>query len=41
VEKLAFYDETQHEFKVEPATFNVLVGSSSDDIRLRGQIVVK
>jgi len=38
---LAFYDEkTKHDFVVEPGVFDVLVGSSSADIRAKGQIEV-
>jgi beta-glucosidase len=39
-EKLAFYDEKTHKFVVEPGTFEVLVGSSSADIRLQGKFDV-
>jgi beta-glucosidase len=39
-EKLAFYDEKTHQFVVEPGTFDVLVGSSSADIRLQGKFDV-
>ncbi len=39
-EKLAFYDEGTHQFLVEPGTFEVLIGSSSDDIRLKDKISV-
>lgn len=39
-EKLAFYDEKTHGFVVEPGAFDVLVGSSSDDIRLTGRFDV-
>ncbi len=39
-EKLAFYDEKTHGFVVEPGAFDVLVGSSSDDIRLTGRFHV-
>ena len=38
--QLAFYDVRVHDFVVEPGTFDVLVGSSSDDIRLRGSLKV-
>jgi beta-glucosidase len=31
--RLSIYDETQHKFVVEPGTFDVMVGSSSKDIR--------
>ncbi len=40
-EKLAFYDVTTHGFVVEPGAFNVLVGSSSEDIRAKGQLEVQ
>jgi beta-glucosidase len=39
-EKLAFWDEATHSFVTEPGTFEVLVGGSSDDIKLRGRIEV-
>ena len=39
-EKLAFFDEKTHAFVVEPGGFDVLVGASSEDIRLSGRIVV-
>ncbi len=38
--QLAFYDETSHRFIVEPGEFEILVGSSSADIRLTGQLSV-
>jgi beta-glucosidase len=41
VSHLAFYDPKVHDFRVEPGAFDVLVGSSSDDIRLRGETTVK
>jgi len=34
-EKLAFYDVTKHAFTTEAGKFEVLVGASSDDIRLK------
>jgi beta-glucosidase len=34
-EKLGYYDEKTHQFVVEPGTFEVMVGSSSADIRLQ------
>jgi beta-glucosidase len=39
-EKLSFYDEKSHQFIVEPGTFEVMVGSSSEDIRLKGDFSV-
>jgi len=39
-EKLAFWDETTHGFIVEPGKFDLMVGASSSDIRLRDQIEV-
>jgi beta-glucosidase len=38
--KLAFWDEKTHGFLVEPGAFDVMVGASSSDIRLTGQIEV-
>lgn len=40
IHQLAYYSVTKHDFTVEPGTFDILVGSSSDDIRLRGTLVV-
>jgi beta-glucosidase len=40
VQQLAFYDVKAHDFAVEPGKFDVLVGSSSEDIRLRGTLEV-
>lgn len=40
VEKLAFWDEKTHAFVVNPGAFELLVGSSSADIRLKSQCVV-
>jgi beta-glucosidase len=34
--KLAFWDERTHAFVVEPGAFEILVGASSADIRLKG-----
>jgi len=39
-EKLSFYDEKTHRFIVETGTFEVFVGSSSEDIRLKGKFDV-
>ena len=39
-EKLAFWDEKTHGFVVEPGLFDIMVGSSSDDIRVKGQVEV-
>jgi beta-glucosidase len=39
-EKLSFYDEKSHKFVVEPGTFDILIGSSSADIRLKRQFEV-
>jgi beta-glucosidase len=39
-EKLAFYDETKKAFVTEPGAFDVFVGSSSGDIRSKGQLTV-
>jgi beta-glucosidase len=40
VNQLAFWDVREHRFKVEPGMFDVMVGSSSADIRLRGRLRV-
>jgi beta-glucosidase len=40
-EQLGFYDVNKHDFVVEPGMFDVLVGSSSDDIRLAAQFKVE
>jgi len=39
-EKLSFYDERTHGFIVEPGAFDILVGSSSADIRITSQLQV-
>jgi beta-glucosidase len=41
VSRLAFYDVKIHDFRVEPGIFDILVGSSSEDIRLRGEASVR
>jgi beta-glucosidase len=38
--KLAFWNEKTHRFVVEPGAFDVMVGASSADIRLKDQIEV-
>jgi len=40
VEELAFYDTATASFVVEPGTFEIMVGSSSEDIRLMDTLVV-
>ncbi|MFI5378813.1 MAG: fibronectin type III-like domain-contianing protein [Tepidisphaerales bacterium] len=39
--KLAFWDEKTHGFLVEPGMFDIMVGSSSGDIRVKDQLEVK
>ncbi|MEO5996586.1 MAG: glycoside hydrolase family 3 C-terminal domain-containing protein [Chitinophagaceae bacterium] len=39
-DKLAFYDEKTHGFIVEPGAFDILLGSSSGDIRLKTKLTV-
>ncbi|MDQ2719879.1 MAG: glycoside hydrolase family 3 C-terminal domain-containing protein [Bacteroidota bacterium] len=39
-DKLAFYDEKAHTFIVEPGMFDIMIGSSSEDIRASGQFEV-
>ena len=39
-EKLAFWDEKTHAFLVEPGTYEVMIGASSDDIRSTGQLQI-
>jgi beta-glucosidase len=39
-DRMAIYDVTQHQFVVEPGVFDVMAGSSSKDIRSRGQYEV-
>lgn len=41
VKDLAFYDETQSSFYVEPGEVEILLGSASDDIRLKTKLLVK
>jgi beta-glucosidase len=40
VAQLSFYDVKIHGMRVEPGTFDVLIGSSSDDIRLRQSLTI-
>ena len=40
-ERLAFYDEQAHRFQVSPGAYELMVGSSSADIRLRKQVKVR
>jgi beta-glucosidase len=40
IAQLAFYDVRSHAMKVEPGVFDILVGSSSDDIRLRQSVII-
>jgi beta-glucosidase len=40
VKQLSYYDVSVHKFVVAPGVFNVMVGSSSDDIRLRTDLEV-
>jgi hypothetical protein len=40
VDQLAYFDIKTHRFAVEPGPVAVLVGSSSDDILLRGSLEV-
>jgi len=39
--ELAFYDVTTKKFLVEPGAFDIMIGSSSDDIRLQAKLTVK
>jgi beta-glucosidase len=39
-DRMAIYDEKIHKFVVEPGVFEVMAGSSSEDIRARGQYEV-
>jgi beta-glucosidase len=39
-ERLAFWDETRHAFVTAPGLFDVLIGSSSADIKLRAKLRV-
>lgn len=39
--QLAFCDVNRHDFAVEPGAFDVLVGSSSADIRAKAEFALK
>lgn len=39
--KLAYYDETVHAFVVDPGAYELMIGSTSQDIRIKGEIVVR
>jgi beta-glucosidase len=39
-EKLAFYDENIHDFRVKPGPFEIMVGASSEDIRASATLEV-
>jgi beta-glucosidase len=40
-DRLAFWDERTHAFLTEPGKFEVMIGASSDDIRVREEFTVK
>ncbi|MEO7932781.1 MAG: glycoside hydrolase family 3 C-terminal domain-containing protein [Chthoniobacterales bacterium] len=40
-EKLAYWDEKTHGFVVNPGPFDVLVGASSEDIRVQDQLTIR
>jgi beta-glucosidase len=40
VSQLSYYDVATHKFIVSPGTFNVMIGSSADDIRLRTDLEI-
>ena len=39
-EKLAFWDEKTHGFLVEPGAYDIMIGASSEDIRVKEQVKV-
>jgi beta-glucosidase len=41
VSQLSYYDVATHKFIVSPGTFNVMIGSSADDIRLRTDLEIE
>ena len=36
-----YYDVATHAFVVAPGTFNVMIGSEADDVRLRADLEIK
>jgi beta-glucosidase len=40
VEQLSYWDENKHQYTINPGTFEVMVGGSSDDARQSGSFVV-
>ena len=36
-----YYDDEKHEWVVEPGDFSIMVGASSEDIRLSGKLTVE
>jgi len=40
-EKLAYWDTSTHAFNVRPGGFDIMVGASSDDIRLTGSVNIR
>ena len=40
VEQLSFWDTSKHAYVIHPGTFDVMVGSASDDIRQKGSFEV-
>jgi len=41
IRDFSFYDEKNHHWKAEKGIFNILVGSSSRDIRLQTKVFIK
>lgn len=39
-DSLAIYDVTKHDFVVEPGAFDIMIGASSEDVRLRDKVEV-
>jgi beta-glucosidase len=39
-EKLAFWDEASHGFVVQPGSYDVMIGTSSSDVRVKDRLVV-